>query len=71
MWVKKADSSYLNLTTNATLHVYPSGGGYAISANNTGAPVASGFVTAAAAAQEALDTFMTEQGFETIPNGGN
>lgn len=68
MWIKKTDGSYLNTATNATLYVYASGGAYAISANGAGAPVANGFTTSGDA-QEALDTFMNEQGFEQIPNG--
>ena len=67
MWIKRVDGSYLNTTTNATLHVYAVGGAFGISANSSGAPVAHGFATTDDA-QEALDNFMAEQGYESIPN---
>lgn len=68
MWIKRVDGSYYNMTTGATFSIYPTGGAYGISANNTGAPVANGFSTEEEA-QEALDTFMNEVGHETISNG--
>ena len=69
MWIKRTDNSYIDVATGTVLSVYDvSSTNYAITANGAGADLANGFATATAA-QDALDAFMTEQGFEQIPNG--
>lgn len=67
MWVKKTDGSYVNTDSNATLTVAETSGNWRVLLNNTGAPVASGY-TSQQDAQDVLDTFMTEQGYETVPS---
>jgi hypothetical protein len=68
MWLKKSDGSYVNTESNATLAIAEISGNWRILLNNTGAPVATGYTTQESA-QTALDSFMSEQGHETIPNG--
>lgn len=68
MWLKRTDNSYTHAESGSSFTISEISGNWRIFLNGTGAPAASGF-SSQEDAQDALDAFMAEQGYEQIPNG--